>query len=263
MTNFKRRVISTAISIIMLFTLLAGIGPSVVLANNTGSEDVREALLQKLEGKVDSSDIYNNIDKLEKDKENLGLEKEGNSEERIRVIVELQEKPATLKLEDGIQPDGKLIDEVKEAQKPIQEEAENKTGEEVRHTYGNLINGFSMDLKRKDIEKLEEIEGVKLVSEARIYYPDMSTAKEFTQATTVWKDYGYKGEGLVVSIIDTGIDYTHKDMKLTDASKTKIKEADVNEEIGNFFTDKIPYGYNFADGDNKVIDASEVCMGCT
>ncbi|MBS5936898.1 S8 family serine peptidase [Clostridium sp.] len=256
MTNFKRRVISTAISIIMLFTLLAGIGPSVVLANNTGSEDVKEALLQKLQGKVDSSDIYNNIDKLEKDKENLGLEKEGNPEERIRVIVELQERPATLKLEDGIQPDKKLIDEVKEAQKPIQEEAENKTGEEVRHTYGNLINGFSMDLKRKDIEKVEEIEGIKSVSEARIYYPDMSTAKEFTQATTVWQDYGYKGEGLVVSVIDTGIDYKHKDMKLTDASKAKIKEADVNEEIGNFFSDKVPYGYNFADGDNKVIDSS-------
>ncbi|VYT88841.1 S8 family serine peptidase [Clostridium tertium] len=256
MTNFKRRVISTAVAIIMLFSLLLGIKPSLAFANNRGSEDIKNSLLKKLEKKVDSSDTYNEINKLEKSSENLGINKEGNPEERIRVIVELEDKPATLKLEDGIQPEEKLVDEVKEAQKPIQEEVESKTGEEVRHTYGNLINGFSIDLKRKDIEKVEEIEGVKSVSEARIYYPDMSTAKEFTQATSVWSDYGYKGEGLVVSIIDTGIDYTHKDMKLTDSSKSKIRKEDVNEDLGNFFTDKVPYGYNFADEDNKVIDSS-------
>jgi lactocepin len=241
----------------MFFSLLIGIKPSVAFAEDAISNDIiKEALIQKLNQKINSEDSFSGVEKLEVDNENSEISDDGNPEEKIRVIVELEDKPATLQLEDGVQAEEELINEVKEAQRPIQEEVENETGEEVRHTYGNLINGFSIEVKRKDVDKIEDIDGVKNVSEARVYYPDMSTAKEFTQATSVWKDYGYKGEGLVVSIIDTGIDYTHKDMKLSDTSTAKISEEDINQEIGEYFTDKVPYGHNFADDDEKVIDTS-------
>ena len=257
MYKTKKRFLSIIILIFMFFSLLIGIKPSVAFAEDVISDDIiREALLEKLNQQINSEDSFSGVEKLEVDNENSEISDEGNPEEKIRVIVELEDKPATLQLEDGVQAEEELINEVKEAQKPIQEEVENETGEEVRHTYGNLINGFSIEVKRKDVDKIEDIEGVKKVSEARIYYPDMSTAKEFTQATNVWRDYGYKGEGLVVSIIDTGIDYTHKDMTLLDASKAKISEEDVNQEVGEYFTEKVPYGYNFADEDNEVIDSS-------
>ena len=42
----------------------------------------------------------------------------------------------------------------------------------------------------------------------------MEFAKKITDTASVWNDLGYKGEGMVVSIIDTGIDYTHKDLKI-------------------------------------------------
>ncbi|MBE6053241.1 MAG: LPXTG cell wall anchor domain-containing protein [Clostridium sartagoforme] len=257
MKKINKRIVSIAILVLMTFSLLMGTSPSVVLAEESISSDIiKEALLEKVNQKINPNDSFTNVEKLEKNNENSSINDEGNPEEKIRVIIELEEKPATLKLPEGEQPEEDLINEVKEAQKPIQEEVENKTGEEVRHTYGNLINGFSIDVKRKDLEKIEEIDGVKKVSEARVYYPDMSTAKEFIQAKTVWSDYGYKGEGLVVSIIDTGIDYTHKDMKLSDPSKAKISKEDVNQEFGQYFTEKVPYGYNFADEDDKVIDTS-------
>lgn len=253
----KKRFISIIILIFMFFSLLMGIKPSVTFAEDVINDDIiKEALLEKLNQQISSEDSFSGVKKLEVDNENSEISDEGNPEEKIRIIVELEDKPATLKLEDGVKAKEELINEVKEAQKPIQEEVENETGEEVRHTYGNLINGFSIEVKRKDVEKIEDIDGVKNVSEAIVYYPDMSTAKEFTQATSVWKDYGYKGEGLVVSIIDTGIDYKHKDMKLSDESKAKISEEDINQEIGEYFTAKVPYGYNFADEDEKVIDAS-------
>lgn len=257
MYKTKKRFISIIILIFMFFSLLMGIKPSVTFAEDVINDDIiKEALLEKLNQQISSEDSFSGVEKLEVDNENSEISDEGNPEEKIRVIVELEDKPATLQLEDGVQAEEELINEVKEAQKPIQEEVENETGEEVRHTYGNLINGFSIEVKRKDVEKIEDIEGVKNVSEAIVYYPDMSTAKEFTQATSVWKDYGYKGEGLVVSIIDTGIDYKHKDMKLSDESKAKISEDDINQEIGEYFTAKVPYGYNFADEDEEVIDSS-------
>ena len=257
MQKSKKRVVSSTILSVMILSLLLGTKPSVALAEENITEEVmKEALIQKLNHNINPSDSFSNIKKLENDNENSSLRDEGNPEEKIRVIVELEDKPATLKLEDGEQPEDELIDEVKEAQEPIKEEVENEIGEEVKHTYGNLINGFSIDVKRKDVEKIEDIDGVKNVSEAKVYYPDMSTAKDFIQSASVWKDYGYKGEGLVVSIIDSGIDYTHKDMKLSDASKAKISKEDVNEEFGKYYTDKVPYGYNFADDDDKVIDTS-------
>lgn len=101
-----------------------------------------------------------------------------------------------------------------------------------------------------------DIEGIDKVSEAIVYYPDMSTSKDYTQIASVWEEYGYNGEGMVVSIIDTGIDYTHKDMVLTDPSSAKLKEEDINIEFGKYFTEKVPYGYNFADKDDLVIDTS-------
>lgn len=257
MGKYKKRIISIITLILMFFSLLVGIKPSNVHAEeNVNEEAIREELLQKINGKLEPKDTFKNAIKLEKDNENASLKDEGNPEEKVRVIVELEDEPATLQLEDGKKADNELINDVKEEQQPIQEEVEEEIGEEVRHTFGNLINGFSIEAKRKDIEKIENIEGVKKVSEARVYYPDMSTAKEFTQATSVWKDYGYKGEGLVVSIIDTGIDYTHKDMKLSDDSKAKIKKEDINGDLGKYYTDKVPYGYNFADDDEKVIDTS-------
>ncbi|WP_242845733.1 hypothetical protein [Clostridium novyi] len=50
---------------------------------------------------------------------------------------------------------------------------------------------------------------------------NMSSAKDLTDVLKEWKNFKYKGEGMVISIIDSGIDYRHKDMKLSDPSKSK------------------------------------------
>ncbi len=78
--------------------------------------------------------------------------------------------------------------------------------------------------KVKDIEELKKIDGVKSVKVVKTYYPTMNSAKDLTQAVETWKELGLKGEGMVVSIIDSGIDPNHKDMKITDSSKAKLKK---------------------------------------
>ena len=50
--------------------------------------------------------------------------------------------------------------------------------------------------------------------------------------STVWNNYKYKGEGTVVSIIDTGIDPNHKDLRLSDDSKVKLTKDKVNAFTG-------------------------------
>ncbi|WDC84971.1 S8 family serine peptidase [Caloramator sp. mosi_1] len=134
---------------------------------------------------------------------------------------------------------------------------------EIRHTYKSVLNGFSMTVNYKDIEEIKRIPGVKKVTVANVYYPDLSSAKALTNTEKVWDKLGLKGEGMVVSIVDTGIDYTHKDMKLTDPAKAKLNKNKVEEMggPGKYYTDKVPYGYNFADLNDEVIDRTSSMHG--
>ena len=89
------------------------------------------------------------------DKRKIGLHEE-DPEEVIRIIVELEEKPAAERMPQGIAASTEIINEVKEAQKETKDEAEKLEGAEIRHSYGNLVNGFSMNVKRKEIEDLKK-----------------------------------------------------------------------------------------------------------
>src|SRR5690606_23360862 len=63
-------------------------------------------------------------------------------------------------------------------------------------------------------------------------------------------------------IIDSGIDYNHKDMVLTDinADEGYLTKEEVNQAIaehdlpGKFYTEKVPYGYNYFDKTDEVRD---------
>ena len=251
MKKSKKRIASLAIVAMMGSSLLAD-ASAVFALENEGNLSMGEKLLKAGNSKFTSTDSLGGLEKVEDD----NMKKEKNPEELVRVIVELDDKPATLLVEEGVQPTEAMVEEVIDAQEPIQTVVEGISGEDVRHNYGNLINGFSIEVKRKDIDKIEKLDGVNSVSETVVYYPDMAAAKDYTEVLEVWQEYGYKGEGLVVSVIDTGIDYTHEDMRLNDSSKAKLKADDVNLGYGKYYSEKVPFGYNFADDDDEVIDTS-------
>ena len=185
-------------------------------------------------------------------------------EEEIRVIVQLDNKST---IEQCCKD---YTDEVKEKEEDIKrshadtiEKAESITGTKVISNFGYLINGFSLNTKRKNIEKLKRLDGVKCVNESNTYTPDMYSATEITKAVKVWGDMGYKGEGMVISVIDTGVDYQHKDLRNINVDKTKLKENYVNNKVkelghGRYFTDKVPYGYNYADENTDIIDTGNM-----
>lgn len=70
----------------------------------------------------------------------------------------------------------------------------------------------------------------------------------------VW-DSGYKGEGTVVAIIDSGLDVEHDVLQLTDISKAKYTSQEQLEAAktaagityGEWFSDKVIFGYNYVD----------------
>ncbi len=133
------------------------------------------------------------------------------------------------------------------------------TNQAIGKSYGYVVNGFATKAKVKDIQKLRAIPGVKSVTLAKVYYANDSSADDMANVSAVWNNYKYKGEGTVVSIIDTGIDPNHKDLRLSDESKAKLTRAKVatftkQAGYGRYFTEKVPYGHNYSDNNDNITD---------
>ena len=123
------------------------------------------------------------------------------------------------------------------AQVSVKAAVEQVTQQTAGESYGYVVNGFSTKVRVVDIPKLKQIAGVKTVTLAKVYYPTDAKANSMANVQAVWSNYKYKGEGTVVSVIDTGIDPTHKDMRLSDDKDVKLTKSDVEK-----FTDTAKHG---------------------
>lgn len=187
--------------------------------------------------------------------------------QEIRLIVQLEKAAAVEKLDDptgtkaSIQAIDKATDDVIESQAIIKKKIETLTGNESDRSFGYLINGFSIDAKYKDVDTIRAIRGVESVSAAKVYYPASIDSNQLANIQQVWEKHELKGEGMVVSIIDSGIDPTHKDLRLSEETKEKIS-LQVGEEsakklgYGEAFTRKVPYGHNYADNNEAIVDTN-------
>ena len=115
-----------------------------------------------------------------------------------------------------------------------------------------VINGFSADVKNKkkyiksNLERLRDngdVVGVYADRVVSLPEPDTLTAKLETSTQSLGANYiwstGYSGSGVVVAIIDSGIDYTHPDL----GNCTNITSCT-----------KVSGGYDFVNQDDDPMD---------
>jgi lactocepin len=130
--------------------------------------------------------------------------------------------------------------------------SKTKSAPKVMHRFYEGFNGFSIETEFGNVKEIQATPGVKNIHIARTFQPSKGANKELVQTQKVWEEYGYEGEGLLVAIVDSGIDYSYQDMKLTEKGKEKQKwtqlgiegkftETDVNEV---WYNDKVPTGYD-------------------
>lgn len=265
MKRRDKKFISMITAVALSFSMVLNYSPLSVKGGEISQDELKELLREKIDSYENNNSTYSKSNAYKDNSLDENGTKEKDPEEEIRVIVQLDDAPA-IDGEDGADYTDSVKENeesIKDSQTSVIEEAEKITGTQVRRSFGYLVNGFSITTKRKNIDSLNQINGVKCVTEVRSYTTDMQYAKQITGATNVWNDPGYKGEGMVVSIIDTGIDYTHKDLKNIDTSSTKLKQAEVDSNIstlgyGQYFSDKVPFGYNYADDNTNVIDTGSM-----
>ncbi|MBM7661784.1 lactocepin [Bacillus mesophilus] len=195
---------------------------------------------------------------------------------KVRVIVELDgDTPVEVATKKG-----KKYDKLSKGErKQLEKAAKNKQNAakdkikgkkidiEYLQEFNAIANGFSANVKYGDIESIKEVTEVKAVYLATEYElpteeAEMKYSKELVQAQQAWRDFGYDGEGMVVGIIDSGLDPNHKDFLLTDSSKAELSKDEVNSVIaefglpGYYANEKVPYAWNYMDNNDVILDTN-------
>ena len=220
----------------------------------------------------------NNVSENKAKTKNEASDLSKEEDKKVRVIIQL-EKDSIIDEANERNVDYSALSEgfIEEKKKELKSEQDEVVSEiekskidadtsDIRN-YDTILNGIALSVKAKDIDKLEDIKGVKSVYVSEEFErPLLSSSSEMTGSGYA-NDSGYKGEGTVVAVIDSGIDYNHKAFRLDDEARAKLSETDVNRIIaekgldGRYYTSKIPYGYNYYDFNTNLYDSYGVMHG--
>lgn len=85
---------------------------------------------------------------------------------------------------------------------------------EVRRQFTNAINGFSILMTQEQAEEVAKLGTVASVQRSKIYELHTDAGPELIQADKIWTGQAtssvpYKGEGIIVGIVDTGVNTDH------------------------------------------------------
>ena len=148
-------------------------------------------------------------------------------------------------------------------------------------TYDVAYTGLAIEVERKDIQTIEKMEDVQSVEISQIFkapprpimprsvYRPMDTSSNgMVEANKAWKK-SYAGKGSVIAVIDSGVDPYHEAMKLSDPNSGRIKSQgevkklidDLDIARGEYFSSKIPFGYNYANKSTSIKEFDPMSHG--
>ncbi|MBR6119945.1 MAG: S8 family serine peptidase, partial [Oscillospiraceae bacterium] len=276
--HLPRRLLSLLLTLAMLFTLLV---PAVSAAPDSRADEGRELELSPL----DPTTLQ--VQKLGETEDAAPAAEQSPYAltDLVRVSIVL-EGAATLDrypLRNVARNSAALAyrQTLRAAQNVMQAKIEAATGKKLAVKWNMTLaaNIISANVRYGEIETIRQVPGVaRVVIENRYEAPKdeagdaspntANTSENMVGAWEAW-DLGYTGAGSRVAIIDTGIDTAHQSFaaepfnysvgqagatgELMTQAQVQALANQLNSKTGNYVNAKIPYGYNYVDG-NTTID---------
>lgn len=125
-------------------------------------------------------------------------------------------------------------------------------GVKIVHEYKEVLTGASVEVGREGLPDIKAIAELTSLEESRRIRPTLHTAKELVGALKASSKYQTDGRGMVIAVIDSGLDIKHKDMRLDEGVVPKIKE--ITPSTTGTYTLKVPHGYNYVSGNDNLYD---------
>lgn len=202
-------------------------------------------------------------------------------DERVRIVIELEDAPLLdshkvsqyASVTDFLDsaPAQSAEQKLKRARKAVKSQLATKLDDvEVRYEYTTVFNGLSVEADYADLETIQDLPGVKDAYVSQVYQL-IEPVNETKLADSVpaiggdiVKNTGYTGKGMVVAILDTGLDTSHEAFRnaVNGPKFSKQNIADKLESnslrVGNvnvdsiYQSDKIPFAYDYYGSDTNV-----------
>ena len=213
-------------------------------------------------------------------------------DEEVTVIVELNEEPLIADYEasvasfmpvedagfekyvttpEAVEKQEELLEGQDAVLQQIQSLQKERTTLEPLYSYTSVLNGFAVKVKYSMLDQIKELDQVKNAFVSGYYLlddPTMESSNPMIGSDSCW-DLDYKGQGMVIAIVDTGLDVNHKGFKVAPEGG-KYTESDIQGLLSNtelnsgvksvsdvYVSEKIPYAYDYADKDNDVSPTSD------
>ena len=255
--RFPKKTVASIMSLSLL------LGNANLLTNNVN--------LKIVHAKTDSNKpVLSNVSKSEEHK--------FKNDEKVKIIVKLKGdiNPDKLKTKEGVKEVG---ESTKEPRKKALKEIKNKGIDYKKlFEYDTLMNGFALETTFSNAKKIQELDFVDTVEISVSYNkPADEVNKEekkdvegnnFSKALDSYNliniqplwDKGYRGQGRVIAVLDSGLDPNHPVLRLSDNSRSKYKTKDEIEKIkkeagidyGKWYSEKLPFAFNYNDWNNDI-----------
>lgn len=201
------------------------------------------------------------------------------NDEKVKVIVKLKEDAVDANKLKTTQGRKEREESTKDArEKALKEIDKQGIKYDKLFDYDLLMNGFALETKYEDAKKIQNLDFVDSVELSVEYEAPSLSKNEEEVPTTAGSEYGkaidsynlidiqglwdagYRGQGKVVAVIDSGLDPNHEVLRLSDASTAKYKSKDEIEKIkkeagidyGQWYSDKVPFAFNYNDWNNNI-----------
>ena len=202
-------------------------------------------------------------------------------DERVRIVIELEDAPLLdshkvsqyASVTEFLDSNAAQSTERKleRARKAVKSQLATKLDDvEVRYEYTTVFNGLSVEADYADLETIQDLPGVKDAYVSQVYQliEPVNETKLADSVPAIGGDIsqktGYTGKGMVVAILDTGLDTSHEAFQNA-VNAPKFTKQDIADKlasdslrVGNvnvdsiYQSDKIPFAYDYYDNDTNV-----------